>query len=926
VAIGTAGRIAWVTEPVGGTLERVDLSTGGGTLLASGLSEPEGLALNRSETEAYVSEAGSGTIAAVDLTTGASRTLVRGLSRPTALVADPDGVTLYVTEFGASRISVVDLALGTVRTLTTAVPNPSGVALRRDSACAGRFAEPAARLVTVPAHDTADAQVVFDATGLPIGRRDATLVADVASPLIPLLRLPLSITVQERPRIGIAGEMIAVTSTQSYHGNSARTIHTLPITIAPAGDAVLDVTVDGDYSDPDELALVTFETTGIGSVGASDENCIATTRSFPITRAALLAASADGVVMVTIQNTSAVSSTCPVNQHRVRLRYPSSDPARGIDFGPLTIGSTGAINLVVSNTGGTPLTVASIAADDPQFGVTTPATVVAPGAAATIGLRCTPAHAGPVAATLHIASDDPDRPSVDMALTATGVEPPRLDWDPATLATAIPEGASLTRTLSLLNRGGGPLTVALSTGGAPFLSVTPNTGTIAPGGRLDVSVLVDTAGLAPGLHDASIAVTSNDPSRHTAQVPASLTVEADADRDGVPDAADNCPHAANPGQADADHDGAGDACDNCPTVANASQADRDQDGSGDACQPVVTLAGLRSDGGARLEVAALAADPQGDALAWSARFEPVAPGPPPLVLSPLGPPPRTADIAALAPGTRYRLILSVSDGTSLPARVSAEFDHQEETVLVLDNPPVPAIAAPAEVECDRPLQGAVVLDASGSIDPDTPGAGSSNGGAAGGGAVGGGAAGGSDIVAYAWFRVPAGAAPVALGTGARLATTLPLGTNQVLLRVTDTVGETAETTTPVEVRDTVPPALTLSADPAVLWPPDRDLHTVRLAGTAFDVCDPAPAIVFVAVTSSEPDDAPGGSDGHSTGDVSGGAPGTPCVAVGLRAERDAGGAGRIYTVTCEARDRSGLAGAATTTVRVPPNAGSGGKP
>jgi hypothetical protein len=38
----------------------------------------------------------------------------------------------------------------------------------------------------------------------------------------------------------------------------------------------------------------------------------------------------------------------------------------------------------------------------------------------------------------------------------------------------------------------------------------------------------------------------------------------DNDDDGVPDAKDNCPNVANPGQSDADNDGKGDACDPTP--------------------------------------------------------------------------------------------------------------------------------------------------------------------------------------------------------------------------------------------------------------------------------------------------------------------------------------------------------------------------
>jgi hypothetical protein len=80
--------------------------------------------------------------------------------------------------------------------------------------------------------------------------------------------------------------------------------------------------------------------------------------------------------------------------------------------------------------------------------------------------------------------------------------------------------------------------------------------------------------------------------------PSGICAPPDADRDGIPDARDNCPNVPNPAQVDTDADGEGDACDpdddndgvadptdNCVLVPNADQSDVDGDGIGDACDP-----------------------------------------------------------------------------------------------------------------------------------------------------------------------------------------------------------------------------------------------------------------------------------------------------------------------------------------------------
>lgn len=64
----------------------------------------------------------------------------------------------------------------------------------------------------------------------------------------------------------------------------------------------------------------------------------------------------------------------------------------------------------------------------------------------------------------------------------------------------------------------------------PWLRVEPAGGTTPAGGTSQVTVLVDTTGLAPGVHEAHLCVTGNDPERETASVPVTVTVQGSCDR------------------------------------------------------------------------------------------------------------------------------------------------------------------------------------------------------------------------------------------------------------------------------------------------------------------------------------------------------------------------------------------------------------
>jgi hypothetical protein len=212
--------------------------------------------------------------------------------------------------------------------------------------------------------------------------------------------------------------------------------------------------------------------------------------------------------------------------------------------------------------------------------------------------------------------------------------------------------------------------------------------------------------------------------------------------------------------------------------------------------------------------------------------------------------------------------------------------------------PRAAIAARPAVECESPAGASVTLDGRSSSDPDsTPGT-------------------ADDIISFEWFDDlgPAGWRPI--GQGPVIVATLAPGAHAVVLRVTDRAGLAGTAAAGVRITDTTAPTLALRSSASILWPPNRRMVPVQVAAAARDACGPV-TVVLVSATSSEPDDAPGPGDGGTTGDISGAAIGTPDFDLGLRAERDASGPGRTYTLTYRATDAAGNATTATVTILVP---------
>jgi hypothetical protein len=121
-----------------------------------------------------------------------------------------------------------------------------------------------------------------------------------------------------------------------------------------------------------------------------------------------------------------------------------------------------------------------------------------------------------------------------------------------------------------------------------------------------------------------------------------------------------------------------------------------------------------------------------------------------------------------------------------------------------------------------------------------------------------------------------------------------------------------------------PPVITLSTTNINMWPPNHSYHTFNVSDFVASAsgCDGdlTNSVVITSISSDEPEDNPGGADGNTLNDI---VIAANCKSAQLRAERDGGLNGRVYTITFKVTDSGGNSTTATATVSVPLSSGSG---
>jgi uncharacterized repeat protein (TIGR01451 family) len=151
--------------------------------------------------------------------------------------------------------------------------------------------------------------------------------------------------------------------------------------------------------------------------------------------------------------------------------------------------------------------------------------------------------------------------------------------------------------------------------------------------------------------------------------------------------------------------------------------------------------------------------------------------------------------------------------------------------------------------------------------------------------------------------------------------TFAVGNTTITWTATDAAGNQSTATQTVTVIDNTPPVITTNGQTLSMWPPNHKYQTFGVTNFVTGASDNCGGVsigdvVIAKVTSDEVENGPG--SGNTLNDI---VIAPDCKSVQLRAEREGGGDGRVYTIFFSVSDSAGNVGTATVKVVVPHNTG-----
>ena len=288
---------------------------------------------------------------------------------------------------------------------------------------------------------------------------------------------------------------------------------TLSTTVSNNGDAACDVSIARTGSNDFSATPLNFSVAPGGSRAVSvsyepaqagaDNGSLAVNSNDPDSPTVNVALSGNGVEQQVQECNIAVNPTT-------------------LAFGDVTVGSSATLSTTVSNSGSAACNVTIAQTGSADFAAAPLTFNVAPGGSRAVSVSYTPGEVGTDTGNLAVGSNDPDTPSVDVALSGNGVQQQVQECNiavgPTTLAFGnVVVGSSATLSTTISNSGAAVCNVDLNQGGSnDFAIVGATLFNVAPGGSQSVDVTY-TPGAA-GADTGNIAVNSNDPDTPTVNV------------------------------------------------------------------------------------------------------------------------------------------------------------------------------------------------------------------------------------------------------------------------------------------------------------------------------------------------------------------------------------------------------------------------